>query len=245
MNYTNPSGVNSSVGKWSLGLWTDLVDLSAFQFVLKSRVPEKLWTDKGNKFYKKEFKKPLRSMLLNSTSPKTKKNRVCSIAETGPWRRKYLYFSVNFTRTYLPSPVVLISWFTRTIPTNIVLPRWPPLQLVKKYWNMLENLTRKQALRITKKKDTFEKGHTLWTEEVFELSQVLPIQPPPYHLNDFNREKIQGSFYGPELQNTSQDIYHIEKVLSLQTRDDMREMYVKWKGYPNTFNSCIKASDVQ
>ena len=95
-----------------------------------------------------------------------------------------------------------------------------------------------------RRKTLSRKGTPLWTEEVVEVSQVLPTQPPTYHLKDFNREEIHGYFYEPLLQNTIQDIYGIENVLSRRTRDGMREMYIKWKGYLNTFNSCIKASDV-
>ena len=124
----------------------------------------------------------------------------------------------------------------------------------KVFWNLYGDLPPMQRprfrvgdkVRITKKKSTFEKGYTpRWTEEVFTISQQLNPQPPTYRLKDFNGEEIQGSFYEPELQHTDQEVYRIEKVLRRRTRNGVKEVFVKWKGYPTFFNSWIKKSDMQ
>ena len=80
---------------------------------------------------------------------------------------------------------------------------------------------------------------------MFTISQQLNTQPPTYRLKDFNGEEIQGSFYEPELQKTNQEVYRIEKVLRRRTRNGVKEVFVKWKGYPAAFNSWIKQSDLQ
>ena len=88
---------------------------------------------------------------------------------------------------------------------------------------------------------TFEKGYTpRWTEEVFTIDEVLRTDPPTYKITDYNDERIQGSFYEPELQKTSQDIYRIEKVI----RKRGNKALVKWLGYPDSFNSWIDSKDV-
>ena len=57
--------------------------------------------------------------------------------------------------------------------------------------------------RITKKKKTFDKGHTQrWTEEVFIISKIQLTNPMTYKITDYNGEEIQGSFYEQELQKT-------------------------------------------
>ena len=51
-------------------------------------------------------------------------------------------------------------------------------------------------VRITKKTSIFEKGYTpRWTKDVFVVSEVSYTDPITYILNDFNGEKIKGSFY--------------------------------------------------
>ena len=61
-----------------------------------------------------------------------------------------------------------------------------------------------------------------------------------YAISDLNGEEITGSFYEKELQNTSQKEFKIEKVL--KRKGD--KLYVKWKGYNNSFNSWIDKKDL-
>ena len=55
-----------------------------------------------------------------------------------------------------------------------------------------------------------------------------------------NGEETTGSFYEKELQKTSQNEFRIEKVLT--RKGD--KLYVKWKGYNNSFNSWINKKDL-
>ena len=52
-------------------------------------------------------------------------------------------------------------------------------------------------------------------------------------INELNGEKIIGSFYEKELQKTNQKDFRIKKVL--KRKGD--KLYVKWKGYHNSFSS--------
>ena len=61
-----------------------------------------------------------------------------------------------------------------------------------------------------------------------------------YVINDVNDEEIIGMFYETELQKTSQKEFRIEKVIKKKGN----KLYVKWKGYGNSFNSCIDKKDV-
>ena len=55
-------------------------------------------------------------------------------------------------------------------------------------------------------------------------------------INDLNGEKkIVRTFYQKELQQTHQAEFRVEKVI--KRKDD--KLYVKWKGYDNSFNSWI------
>ena len=55
-----------------------------------------------------------------------------------------------------------------------------------------------------------------------------------------NGEEITGSFHEKELQKTSQKEFKIEEAL--KRKDD--KLYVKWKGYDNSFNSWINKKDL-
>ena len=66
--------------------------------------------------------------------------------------------------------------------------------------------------------------------------QNLKIYLPwTYITNDLNGEENVGSFYEKELQKTNQKEFRIEKVIKRKGN----KLYVKWKGYNNSFNSWI------
>ena len=89
-------------------------------------------------------------------------------------------------------------------------------------------------VRISKYKNIFSKGYMRnWSEEVFISSKIKNTVPWTYVINDLNGEEIIGTFYEKELQKTNQREFRIEKVL--KRKGD--KLYVKWKGYDNSFNS--------
>ena len=96
-------------------------------------------------------------------------------------------------------------------------------------------------VKISKNKKTFEKGYTTrWTEEIFTIVEVKHTSPVTYKIADLNREKIRGSFYEPELQKTSQQLFRIEKVI----KRGKKKSLVKWKGYSDDFNSWVDNKDI-
>ena len=96
-------------------------------------------------------------------------------------------------------------------------------------------------VRISKYKNIFAKGHTPnWFEEVFIVSKIRNTVSWTYVVNDLNGEEITGIFYEKELQKTNQKEFRIEKVI--KRKGD--KLYVKWKGYDNSFNSWIDKKDL-
>ena len=89
-------------------------------------------------------------------------------------------------------------------------------------------------VRISKYKKIFAKRYTPnWSEEVFVVIEVKNTVPSTYVINDLNGEEIVWIFYEKELQKTNQQGSRIEKVIKRKRY----ELYVKWKGYHNSFNS--------
>ena len=96
-------------------------------------------------------------------------------------------------------------------------------------------------VRISKYKNLFAKGYVPnWLEEIFVIKKVKNTVPWTYDINDLNNEEIIGSFYEKELQKTNQKEFRIEKIL--KRKGD--KLYVKWKGYDNSFNSWINKKDI-
>ena len=84
-------------------------------------------------------------------------------------------------------------------------------------------------VRISKNKNIFAKGYAPnWSEEIFIVKKIKNTSPWTYLISDLDGEGIVGSFYEKELQKTNQKEFRIEK-----------ELYVKWKGYNNSFNNWI------
>ena len=97
-------------------------------------------------------------------------------------------------------------------------------------------------VRISKYKNIFAKGYTQnWSEEVFVVSKIKDTFPWTYVISDLNGEKIAGSFYEKESQKTSQEKLRIEKVIKRKSD----KLYVKRKGYNNSFNSWIDKKDLE
>ena len=149
------------------------------------------------------------------------------------------YFTANSTQKYIDVLPSMVDKYNNTYHRSIKLPpsdaRNP--SNYQHVYNALYGNVRKSVLpkvRITRKKGTFEKGFTPnWTEEVFTISSVKATNPSTYTIKDQLGEPVRGSFYEQELQLSVQEIFRIERVL----RKKRNQVYVKWKGYSNEFNS--------
>ena len=96
-------------------------------------------------------------------------------------------------------------------------------------------------VRISKYKNIFAKGYTNnWSEEVFLIKEFKKTVLWAYVISDLNGEEITGTFYEKELQKTNQEEFRIETVI--KRKGD--KIYVKWKGYDNSFNSWIDKKDL-
>ena len=96
-------------------------------------------------------------------------------------------------------------------------------------------------VRTSKYKKFFAKGYTPnWSEEDFVIKNVKNTAPWTYVINDLNDEEIIETFYENESQKTNQKEFRMKKVL----RKKGDKLYVKWKGYNNSFNSWIDKKDL-
>ena len=97
-----------------------------------------------------------------------------------------------------------------------------------------------QRVRISKRKQAFEKGYFPGcSEEIFVIIKKFTTTPVTYAIKDMSEEEIKGRFYEPELQLIIKEdnVYDADKVIKTRRRNGKIEYYVKWKGYPDKFKS--------
>ena len=96
-------------------------------------------------------------------------------------------------------------------------------------------------VRVSKYKNIFAKGYTPnWSEEVFIINKIKNTVPRTYAISDLNGEKITGSFYEKELQKNNLEKFRIEKIIKRKGN----KLYVKCKGYDNSFSSWFDKKDI-
>ena len=230
--------------------------VKAFKTIFEEgRIPEKLWTDKGKEFYNKNMDnlRKLHKIELYSTENEEKSSIVERWIRTMK-EKMWKYFTDNNTYKYIDVLPDLVEDYNNTVHSSTKL---TPIDASKKkneltVWRNLypdryktSRLNPKfsvgDEVRITKKKKVFEKGYTTrWTEEIFTIKEIRETNPITYKLEDLQGEEIKGTFYEPELQKTEQQIYRIEKVIE----KEKGRSFVKWKGYPDKFNSWVDNKDL-
>ena len=95
-----------------------------------------------------------------------------------------------------------------------------------------------------KRRQLFDKpsSNIKWSEELFKIHSIHKSNVITYKIKDLNDEIIKGIFYEKELQlskNTTGE-YIIEKILKTKGN----QIYVKWRGYSNNFNSWIDKNTI-
>lgn len=106
-------------------------------------------------------------------------------------------------------------------------------------------------VRISTVRSPFHQGYkTMWTEEIFSVSNLIPSRPERYRLKDLLQHEILGSFYQEELQRSTADTtesvkYVIDRVISYKTVRGVKFAKVRWYGVPQKFDTYIKKTDLK
>ena len=233
--------------------------VKAFQIILKQsnrRVedtsaqhvkPNKIWVDKGSEFYNAYFKKWLRdnNIVMYSTHNEGKSVVAERLIKTLK-SKIYKYMTSMSKNVYIDKLDDIVDEYNNTYHTTIKMKSIDVKD--NTYINTSKEINNKDPkfkvgdhVRISKYKNIFAKGYIpSWSEEVFVIKKVKNTIPWTYVINDLNGEEIVGTFYEKELQKTNQEEFRIEKVI----RRKGNKLYVKWKGYDNSFNSWIDKKDI-
>ncbi len=237
--------------------------LSAFKKIVKARKPNKIQSDKGTEFLNSLVQKYFKSLDIHfyTTNSELKASVVERFNRTLK-EKMWRYFTHKKNNKYIEVLQDLVNSYNNTYHRTI---KTKPLLVTTKneqkiYKNIYghernsgdESVVNPQfkigdKVRISKNKGVFEKGYTPnWTREIFIIDKLLIQAPPTYIIKDLNDEIIEGRFYEQELQKINQkdEVYSIDKIIRKRKKNNEIEYFVSWLGYPKSFNSWIKASDV-
>ena len=201
----------------------------ALKTIFKERKLEKMWVDKGKEFNNKDVKDLIELYSTENEEKSSIVERWIRIMKEKMWK----YITANSTNVYMNVLSGLVREYNDTRHSSV---KMTPVQASKKenelrVWRNLypehleiHNINPKfsvgDKVRISKKKKTFEKGYTTrWTEEIFVIVEVKRTSPVTYKIANLNREEIRGTFYEPELQKTSQELFRNEKVIKRGKRN--------------------------
>lgn len=100
-------------------------------------------------------------------------------------------------------------------------------------------------VRIAKIKGKFSRGYNEQaSQEIFRVHQVKTnLKIPLYVLTNYRGDEIiKGSFYDFELVKVEGDTFRIERVIKRRKYRGKNQVFVKWKGFDDTYNSWIDAT---
>lgn len=235
-------------------------------FLEANTTPKHLQSDKGTEFISKDVQIFLKGRNINyytTNNPDIKASVVERFQRTlkmKMWR----YFTDNNTYRYVDILQDLLYSYNHSFHRSIKMrPCDVNFNNIMTVWrnlyeksNSLSENTKKPKykvgdhVRISKYKHIFQKGYeTNWSDEIFIITSIINRKPwVVYTLKDLENEPITGTFYEKELQRVVFDPttkYKIDKVIRTRYSGSRKEVLVKWKGYPNKFNSWILASNLE
>ncbi|XP_022786247.1 uncharacterized protein LOC111326500 [Stylophora pistillata] len=219
--------------------------------------PKFFWVDKGHEYYNKNVEDVLvkEDVKMYSTGNE-EESSVCECWNRTIKDKMYKQFTIQNNTVYYDILDKILDPYNNMKHRSIGV---TPVEASQKrivVWFILINLygdlqannqTAKfkvgDSVRISKyKRKTFDKGYTPnCTEKVFIVEKIQYMDPIAYKICDQKDEVIQGTFYEKELQLARQNIYCIEKVIK-KSKD---RALVKWKGYPDEFNSWVSLKDIE
>ena len=233
--------------------------IAAFSKILKrSGHFSTLQTDLGTEFTNKAFQSWLKQHNIHFFTTHNHEIKA-SIAERfirtikeKLWR----YFTHENKRKYTHVIQKLVHAYNHTFHRSIqrspaeVNPSNQELVWLTLYGNLHPKTPKLKVgdrVRISMMRRRFEKSYYQgWTEEEFEIAETFTDDPPYYKVKDLKGTVLEGTFYEQEVQKVvkNNNIYKIESILKKRKRKKHQEYFVKWLGYPDSFNSWIRERDL-
>lgn len=236
-------------------------------------LPNILYVDRGSEFYNKDVKRLLNSYPIPPRLQSGYSNTKAAIVERVQRTLKtrlWTYFYETGSYEWRKKIQDLVEAYNNRkhhahgFTPNSVTPHNEQGVLKRLYgdWHTQRKNNKKttkykfdvgDVVRISKQATIFRKGYLpQWTEEWFKIRARDPGPPPYYRLKDYAEEKVEGTFYGEELQlipkkQIKTARFRIEKILKRRqdpSNKSKKQVLVKYKGWPEKYNQWISESQV-
>ena len=236
---------------------------TALKILFQNRKPITIQSDKGTEFVNATVQQYLKRQGVNfhTTHNPDIKGAIIERFNRTLKTKMYKYFTKNNTYRYLDVINNLLTSYNNSVHSTISM---PPSKVnprnIYSVWQKMNSLRAKiphgrvkfkvgDLVRITKEKVKFAKGYEKnFSTEIFRIVKVIQRVPQPvYELSDLQARPIEGQFYNYELVKVTvspQTEFQIDKILRTRKKDGIKQHFVKWKGYDETFNSWVNASDI-
>jgi len=227
------------------------------------RKPKRLQTDQGNEFLNTKVQTYLKEndvehFFSYSDLKAAMVERFNRTLKSKMWR----YFTEQGNKKYIDILDDLVSSYNNSVHRTIGMsPASVKREHVEKLWykmfgkiassGAIQNnqlIKNEDTVRIPAYKTPWDKGYEPnWTREEFKIKNSISNKKKVYKLEDLSKESIAGCYYPEEIQaidNSTNPSYELEKKLKERTLSNgKREYFVKWKGWPDKFNSWITQED--
>lgn len=252
---------------------TSRSSLQALKTVLESEHftgVSRLFTDQGSEFYNQAVKQYLTSKGITLYSNYSRETKA-SLAERlirSIKSKIYKYLTQNNTLTYIDALPTIIQTYNHTPHAGLGNNQTPAqvhrlrdlkrirAQFKRMYLNKpklkkaisrtfdVGDIVRLQSSSRTQNK--FNKGYIINnTEELFKIRHIDDShRVPTYYVADLAGEAVSGAFYREELVKASLPTHYQVDILRSKVQNGKKKYLVRWRGYPDKFNSWIDAGDL-
>ena len=222
--------------------------VNAFKKIIsEEREPNKIWVNQGSGFYNKPFTDFMKINNIEMYSTFNEGKSVVAERFIKTLKNKIYKHMTAISKTVNVDVLYdIVNKYNNTVHKTIQI---KPIDVTDDSFAEYNEESNKKNpkfkisnhVTISKYKNVFAKGYAFnWSEEVFVIDKINHTFPWTYTISDMNGEEITGSFYKKELQNTNQQKYRIEKII----KQKGNKLYVKWKGYNNSFNGWINKKGI-
>lgn len=218
----------------------------------KGRKPEKLQTDQGKEFLNRFFRELMQEMKINHFTSTDDQIKCAIVERLNRTLRARIYRFIFFTNSnrYVDSIDDIVEGYNESFHRSIkttpseVSDETFFLNEQEKVENLGRPLKKGDLVRIQRKKGSFEKGATSnWKNEIFRITKIKRAPNTfIYRLEDLMGEPITSVHYPSEVMKVIEPkLYKIERIIKsrINPRTKQKELFVKWLGYSDKFNSWI------
>lgn len=235
----------------------------AFESILvrSHRQPVRFITDQGGEFCNGVFRAMLKTLHIVHIIPKNTDVKA-GFAENAIMRIKnklLRYFDAQNTFIWIDVIQQIVQSLNNTFMVSIGMApsAMTPENCLAVVQRIESATTVKLAVfkvgdvvRISRAISFFTKGTAQkYSEELFTVKKVIfPLQTPCFILQDWAGEEIDAFFYPEELHlytPAKDEAYPIEKVLRKRQHKGITQYFVKFRGYPDKFNSWVDQCNVK